>query len=89
MTAKRVMVLDDAVVHHRYAALEIGMGVGVQVAGLAVGCPARMTDAPGANERLGRQQRFQVFKPSLSLANAEIAAFAQDGDACAVVSAIA
>ena len=54
------VVLDDAVVHQRDGARAVGMRVGVDVVGLAVGRPAGVGDAGGAARARSRDEpRFQ------------------------------
>ena len=56
--AQFVEILDDAVVNHGDA---IGrMRMGVVLGRLAVGGPARVSDAGTAQERLGFQPRFEI-----------------------------
>jgi hypothetical protein len=55
-------VLDDAVVHDGHVAGGVGLGVGVDVVGLAVGGPPRVADADAAPQPLG-QGGDQVADP--------------------------
>ena len=60
------VVLDDAVVDHRDAAG--GMGVGVGLAGLAMGGPAGVTDANRAGDRAPGDQTLQLAELALGAA---------------------
>ena len=79
-------VLDDAVVHDGVAAGAVAMGMGVAVARLAVGRPARMGDAGRALEAQ-RLQLIQFAHAALALGDLE-RAFVGDGDAGRIVAAI-
>ena len=62
------IVFDDAVVHHRDAAVLAEVGVGVHVVGLPVGGPAGVPDADTAFHRLAAvHQSAEDLQPPLGL----------------------
>ena len=85
--AQLVMIFDDAVVDDGDAALHVRMGMGVDVAGFAVGCPAGMADTDAAGQGSFDHTIHQVLQPSLGLAELDHAVL-HHGDACAVIAAI-
>jgi hypothetical protein len=86
LCAQRRRILDDAVVHDGVAACGIAMGVGVAVARLAMGRPARMADTMRSLELL-RLQGVELTHAALALGDLELALVA-DRDASRVVAAI-
>ena len=86
LRAQRRGILDDAVVHDGVAAGAVAMGMGVAVARLAMGCPARMGDAERALEFL-RLQGVELTHAALALGDPQLA-LAADRDAGRVVAAI-
>ena len=56
---QRRRILDDPVVHHRDLLLLVDVGVGIDIVGLAVGRPARVTDSHPAAQTLG-EPAFQL-----------------------------
>ena len=88
ISAQGFMVFDDAVVHHRDAALDVRMGMGVEVAGFAVRGPARVADADHALHRALVKQVFEVFQPALGLAHVDAPLRPDHRHACAVVAPI-
>src|SRR5882672_9869105 len=82
--AHRIMVLDDAVVHHRDAAGDMRMGVAL--GGHAVRRPAGVADADVAVEVLRRRQLLQLrYPPTRAKA---LHAAVDHGDAGRVVAAV-
>ena len=72
LRAQLAKVFDDAVLHNNKPAQTVGVGMRVALAGLAMGGPARVTDADMTrNGRLGQFGRKV----------AELADIAPDGDA--------
>ena len=82
------VVLDDAVVDHDDVALAVAVGVGVLLAGAAVGGPAGVADAVDAVERLQPNRLFQVAELALAAADFELAVVAHHRDARRVVAAV-
>ena len=82
------VVLHDPVVDHSHVARAVGMGVSIDVAGLAVGGPASVAYAfvsIGPTVGDGRGQRLQLAD---SLVDGEAAVLSKDGDACAVIATV-
>ncbi len=85
--AQLLVVLDDAVVHHRQLlAGEVRMGVGL--AGHAVGGPASMGDAQATEQRLLHQRLFQRGDLADAAAATQLAVVGVDRHAGAVVAAV-
>ncbi len=78
-------IFDDAVMHHRE--LVGGVRVRVVLGGPAMGRPAGVADADGAEERLAQQPRFEVLELALGAPAHQLAAF-ERGDAGGIVAAI-
>jgi hypothetical protein len=81
------IVFDDAVVHQGDFAVASGVGMGVDIIGLAVGRPAGVPDAQRAIDRLFFQQPAQLIDPAGFFADRDLAAI-QHGDARAVVAPV-
>jgi hypothetical protein len=79
-------VLDDPVVDHGDATGGVAMGVGVEVAGLAMGGPAGVGDAQAALHLHG-QQGLQFANLALLLVHLQ-GAVAGDGQAGGVIAAV-
>src|SRR5215472_2808402 len=45
LSSQRAIVLDDAIMYYSQYACTVGMGVGINIVGAAMGSPACMTDA--------------------------------------------
>ena len=85
--AQLAEVLDDAVLHHHQPAGEVGVRMGVTLAGLAVGGPARVTDADVTFDGRFDQPVGQVAEFSNVAADGDAAAL-NDGDARRIIAAI-
>ncbi len=83
---ERLEVLDDAVVDHDESTGRVRVGVGVDVARLAVGRPAGVADADGSGERLEIEQTRQPIDLPLGLPDMDGAV--GDGDARRVVAPV-
>ena len=79
------VVLDDAVVHDRHAARAMGMGVALR--GLAVGGPARVSDAETSADRVVAQRAFEIRELPQGAADFD-RAVVEDGDARRVVAPV-
>ena len=85
--AQLAEVLDDAVLHDHQLAGEIDVRMGVALARLAVGGPARVADADVALDRRFRQPRRQVAQLADIAADGDLPIL-DDGDARRVIAAI-
>ena len=85
LVAQRAKVLDDAVPDHRDGPRHVR--VGVALARLAVGCPARVSDAERAGERHVAQRALEVHELALGADHAELRAL-EDRDAGGIVTAV-
>ena len=79
------VVLDDAVVHHRHAA--VAVRVGVLVGRLAVRGPAGMADAGRAARRLLAEALLQIGELALGAHDRE-ALLPQDREARRIIAAV-
>ena len=85
--AQPLVILDDAVVHHRHGlAANVGMGIGF--AGHAMGGPAGMGDADAAMQGAFLQGLGQGGHLARHAHAAQGAAFVQNGDARRIVTAV-
>ncbi|OQB98442.1 MAG: hypothetical protein BWX80_03981 [Candidatus Hydrogenedentes bacterium ADurb.Bin101] len=85
--AQFLVVLDDAVVHHRDFLGHVKVGMGVYFARHPVGCPAGMADAQAARKRMFRQFLIHDFKLAQALDALE-ALLIDNGHAGRVVTAV-
>ena len=84
------VVLDDAVVDDDDIAAAAGVGMGIRVAGGAVGGPARVSDA-GSRGRQGVRAQCVLKRGDLAAAlgqGGRVSAFGQEGEAGRVVTAV-
>ena len=88
ISAQGLVVFNDAVMHHRDAALHIRMGMGVEITWFAMRGPARMTDADHTLHRALGKQVFQVFQPALGLAHTDASLRPDHRHARAVIAPI-
>ena len=82
------IVFDDAVVHHGDLAALADMGMGIDIVGLAVGCPTGMADTQYAGQVspcMG--QVTEHLQPAAGFLHAQ-AVFTAHGNACRVVTAV-
>jgi hypothetical protein len=82
------VVLDDAVVDDDDVAATVLVGMGIDVAGTAVGGPARVTDAHRALGQAVLQAGGESAELAHALADDEPAINAEDSEAGAVIAAI-
>lgn len=69
------VIFDDAVMDQGQAAGAVGVGVGVRVAGDAVGGPAGVADADVAGQGLFPDEVFQDLEAALFLGQVKAAPF--------------
>ncbi len=85
---ERIVIFDDAIVDHGNPARLVGMGMGIDVGGRAMGGPAGVANADATGNRFGLQQRRETLADaSHPLAHGEAIAV-QHGHSGAVVAAI-
>src|SRR5712691_10957926 len=85
---QREVVLDNAVVHHYHLAGAIAVRMCILFCRTPVRCPAGVTDAVGAIERLEPDGLFQVAQLALGTAYLQAAAVARHSDSGRVIAAI-
>ena len=81
------VVFNDTIMNHYEMVMAVSMGMGIPVGRFAMGCPAGMTDADMALERMLFQLIFQIHQPALLFLNVYFSIFI-DRNACRIISSV-